>query len=112
MVSKCAIDTVHCNNTLLMVVLNIVSSSERVSRCSVCAMGKTLSLNYVTFDTKTSATRKQQISQPRRFEILTQKGPWNCWTHIVGLWDCSRDSLGLEVLFGEVKLRFVEVADV
>ena len=77
-------------------------------------MGKTLSLNYVTFLTRkqASATGKQQSPQPRRFEILTQKGPWNCWTHIVGLWDCSRDSLGLEVLFGEVKLRFVEVADV
>ena len=47
--------------------------------------------------------RKKQTPQPRHFEILTVKGPWDCWTHIVGLWDCSNDSVGLEVLLGEVK---------
>ena len=64
------------------------------------------------FDTKTSK-RNRKTTKPatRRFKILTVKGPWDCWTHIVGLWDCSNDSVGLEVLLGEVKFRLGEVTD-
>ena len=115
MVSKCVIDTAHCTINCPWLSLTLFprrSGFPDVPMFRMCdGQNPEFELRHFRHENTRNNRRKKQTPQPRHFEILTVKGPWDCWTHIVGLWDCSNDSVGLEVLLGEVKFRLGEVTD-